>query len=90
MATHSATTGRLMRSASALLTTVNALYEDGRLDLAAYGAIGPPARRLARLATRADAERRAANGLLACGRIPRDAAVTLLDTADDEESPMHH
>jgi hypothetical protein len=83
MPTNPTTTGALIDQSSDLIRFVDTMRATGRIDLAAYRALAPTARHIARLACRADAERRAAVGLLACGRVPRDVAATLLESADD-------
>jgi hypothetical protein len=83
MSTNATTTGALIDHASDLVRFIDAMRQTGVIDLAAYRALAPSVRRIARLACRADAERRAAVGLLACGRVPRDVAATLLETGDD-------
>jgi hypothetical protein len=84
MPTPPTTTGRLIDSASDLTRMIDDLREHNVIDLALYRSLSPRVRHIARLACRVDAQRRAGIGLLSTGRIARDVAAALYDTADDD------
>lgn len=85
MPTPQPTTHILIDLASDLVRRVEDLRRRDVVDLALYRDLSDRARRLSRLACRVDAQRRAAAGLLASGRIPRDVAATLVETSDTDD-----
>jgi len=84
MPTPEPTTNALIDTASDLTRLIDELRQRNVLDLATYRRLSDGQRRIARLACRIDAQRRAAKGLLDSGRVPRDVAATLVETEYDD------
>jgi hypothetical protein len=80
------TTGILIDLTSDLVRLLADVRQRGVLDATLSRELDARSRRIARLACRVDAQRRAAVGLLGSGRIPRDVAATLIETMDDDEA----
>jgi hypothetical protein len=85
MPTPQTTTDQLITVSTDLTRFVDDLRRRGVIDLAVYRRLSDGQRRIGRLACRIDAQRRAAKGLLDSGRVPRDVAATLTETAGDDD-----